>query len=232
MSSVRSKNVVNDAENDVDADNLNQIQEKIGKTENESLESTRRALRLLTETQDVGTKTAEELVRQGEKLNGIEENLGNINANLTATQRNLNQIKSVFGGLKNRILSFKYKKSASKESVSSSKQEQPEEDGQQQQAPSNNLKMFSDDCKGGDFAVITGSDREQELNDNLAQMSLGLKHLANLGLGMQREIDRQNPLLDRLNNKIHDTDLKIHDQNTQMKQIVNKKWEKRKKCLK
>jgi hypothetical protein len=42
-----------------DDDNLEQIKEKIGKTENESLSSTQRALRMLNETYDIGADTAQ-----------------------------------------------------------------------------------------------------------------------------------------------------------------------------
>ena len=44
-----------------------------------------------------------ELVRQGEKLNNVDSQLDTINDNLNATQKHINQIKSVFGGLKNRF---------------------------------------------------------------------------------------------------------------------------------
>lgn len=42
-----------------DNDELNQLQQRIGHVENESLESTYRALRSLNETREIGVKTAE-----------------------------------------------------------------------------------------------------------------------------------------------------------------------------
>ena len=41
-----------------DDDNLGQIQQKIGKVENDSLESTQRALRMLNETHEIGVGAA------------------------------------------------------------------------------------------------------------------------------------------------------------------------------
>ena len=42
-----------------DDEDLEALQQKIGQVENDSLESTRRALRCLNETEEVGVKTAE-----------------------------------------------------------------------------------------------------------------------------------------------------------------------------
>ena len=42
-----------------DDDSLEQIQQKIGKTENDSLESTQRALRMLNETHEIGVGAAQ-----------------------------------------------------------------------------------------------------------------------------------------------------------------------------
>jgi hypothetical protein len=51
---------------------LNGVQRQINKKTNESLESTRRMLGLVAESQEVGTNTMIALDEQGEKLNKIE----------------------------------------------------------------------------------------------------------------------------------------------------------------
>jgi hypothetical protein len=205
----RNRNTYQDHE-----DELKQVHARIGQVENDSLDSTRRALRSLYETQEVGAKTAEELVRQGEKLQAIEENLDNVNNKLTDTQKNLNKIKSVFGGLKNRF-AFSTNPPGAK-STSSSKSEKSSSANK----PMSDMKMNSNNAVKPEFAVITGSDRETELNKNLEEMSLGLKGLANLALDMQRELDRQDPMLDRLNQKAPTIQDKINYQNDQMKKIL------------
>jgi hypothetical protein len=58
--------------NDQDNDELNHVQQKINQTTNESLESTRRTLKLIAETQDTGNNTMIMLDQQGEKLKQIE----------------------------------------------------------------------------------------------------------------------------------------------------------------
>lgn len=42
-----------------------------------------------------------ELVRQGEQLNNVEQKLDQVNQDMKTTQKHLNNIKSVFGGIKN-----------------------------------------------------------------------------------------------------------------------------------
>lgn len=74
--------------------------------------------------------------------------------------------------------------------------------------------------KKEDFATITGSDREAELNQNLEALSAGLGRLKNLGIDMQKELERQDPLIDRLNSKTDSTQQRIENQNTQMKKLL------------
>jgi hypothetical protein len=193
-------------------DDLRFIQEKIGKVENDSLESTRRALRMLNETEEVGVKTAAELEQQGEKLKGIEENLDGIDSTLTATQRNLNQIKSVFGGLKNKFFGPKQRSN-----TSTNLKDKAEKSSISASQSMNNMKETT---KTPEFVTITGSDREQELNKNLEDMSAGLSRLKDLGLAMNRELTVQDSRLDRIGDKVTYTDAKVKDQNAQMKRIL------------
>ena len=158
-----------------------------------------------------------ELVAQGEKLNRINEGQDDVNNTLTATQKDLNKVKSVFGGLKNKFLRNSHKvdtkpgKNAPKTDSGKNfflllrktffcfdMQEQPEVE----------------------FARITGSDREVELNKNLEEMSKGLSHLKSLGEGMSFELDRQKPVIVGIESKAYSIKGRINDQNEQMKDIL------------
>merc|ERR1719323_2877501 len=69
--------------------------------EESTLESSSRSLGLLYESEKVGAATAEELNRQKETLLKTEGRLDEINNTLKTSERHLNGIKSVFGGIKN-----------------------------------------------------------------------------------------------------------------------------------
>ena len=55
----------------------------------ESLESTRRMVQMVEESQSAGTKTIEMLENQGEQLNRIESGLDNINADMKEAEKHL-----------------------------------------------------------------------------------------------------------------------------------------------
>ncbi|XP_069135363.1 synaptosomal-associated protein 29-like [Argopecten irradians] len=82
-------------------DGRRNILEQINASEDRQLESTRRALSSIYDSERMGVATAEELTRQGEQLNNIEGKVTDIDKNMTTTQKHLNSIKSVFGGIKN-----------------------------------------------------------------------------------------------------------------------------------
>ena len=54
-------------------------------------------------------------------------------------------------------------------------------------------------------------------------MSLGLFRLKGLAIGLGDEINEQNDLLDRIQNKADKADSIIHEQNTQIRHILKKK---------
>jgi len=69
--------------------------------EERTLQSSKASLGLMYESEKVGIATAEELTRQGEKLQNIGSNVDSMNAIMRTTQKNLTSMKSFFGGMKN-----------------------------------------------------------------------------------------------------------------------------------
>ena len=154
---------------------------------------------------------SKELVRQGEKLQNIDQRLDEVDQTLTATQKNINQIKSIFGGLKNRFMRTSKEKNPLPSSSSSSSLNSQRQSFQPQSTTSK-----------ADFVPITGSDREKDMFKNLEEMSVGLSHITSLARDMSAELDRQNSTIDRITVKTDRTNAKINAQNTQMKKI---RWE-------
>ena len=151
-----------------------------------------------------------ELVAQGEKLDRINEGLDDVNNTLIATQKDLNKVKSVFGGLKNKFIrnSHKADTKPEKNALKTDSGKNVDKQKQKKEQPK------------AEFARITGSDREVELNKNLEDMSIGLSHLKSLAEGMSFELDRQKPVIVGIENKAYFTNNRIDDQNKQMKDIL------------
>jgi len=77
------------------------MEQKRREIEERTLDSSNRSLGLLYESERAGAATAEELNRQKEQLKRTEERLDDINSTLKTSERHLQGIKSVFGGIKN-----------------------------------------------------------------------------------------------------------------------------------
>ena len=88
----------------------------------------------------------------------------------------------------------------------------------QQQQQQRNVSLVGK-VNGGKVepSVITGSDREKEMNDNLDEMSKGLNMLANMAQDMSFELDKQNKLIERIEPKVNKTQSQINSQNSVMK---------------
>lgn len=69
--------------------------------EERTLQSSKVSLGLVYETEKTGIETAEELVRQREQLDNVEEKLDSMNSIMRVSQKHLTSMKSIFGGFKN-----------------------------------------------------------------------------------------------------------------------------------
>lgn len=216
------------------------MQLKREEIERRTLMSTHRSLGLLEDTEQVGMATAEELARQREQLEQTSERLDNINATLRFSQKHLNGLKSMFGGLKNYLGSggkeytpkMSSSPSGSKMSDSSS---QPTTITQSRTGtttagaasdpfenhPVNRLRQDTSDQRQP--AAGSSQQFQQRLDENLEGMVGSLSRLKNLALDLNTEIDSQNDLLDQISNKVEDADLTVAKQNNQMHKLLGKK---------
>ena len=145
-------------------------------------------------------------------MNNIDQKLDEVDHTLTQTQKNINQIKSIFGGLKNRFFggsSTPVPASTSKDSLQVNKT----------MTTSKTFAGNTSTANKADLVPITGSDREQEINKNLEEMSMGLSHLTSLAKDFQVELDRQDPLIGRISAKTDVTNSRINNQNAQIRKI-------------
>ena len=78
-------------------DDLARFKEQQNRVTDESLESTRRMVQMVEESQDAGTKTIEALETQGEQLNRIEKGLDDINADMKQAEKHITQMEKWCG---------------------------------------------------------------------------------------------------------------------------------------
>ncbi|KFQ29524.1 Synaptosomal-associated protein 23, partial [Mesitornis unicolor] len=181
-----------------------EIQLRANQVTDESLESTRRILGLAIESQDVGIKTINMLDEQGEQLNRIEEGMDQINKDMREAEKTLTELNKCCGLCVcpcNRTKNFEASKSyratwgdGTENSADQVISMQPRRINQQQ-------PQTSGGPSGGYITRVTNDAREDEMDENLAQVGNILGNLKNMALDMGNEIDAQNKQIDRINVK-------------------------------
>nr|XP_019954533.1 PREDICTED: synaptosomal-associated protein 29 [Paralichthys olivaceus]XP_019954534.1 PREDICTED: synaptosomal-associated protein 29 [Paralichthys olivaceus]XP_019954535.1 PREDICTED: synaptosomal-associated protein 29 [Paralichthys olivaceus] len=215
------------------------LQQEVMRTAQSAVDSSYRSLGLIHESEKMGVETAEELMRQGEALKRTNKMLDHMDQDLKTSQKHINSIKSVWGGL---VSYFKgtpetkpppeqpnaYQASDKLENALSGSKDV--EDRYQASHP--NLRKLNTGGFGASASVDDSSSQKnghpqnrhlreahQTLDNNLDDMSDGLRRLKNLGLGLQSEIQSQDDSIDSLLNKVDKMDSKILNTNKQIKNL-------------
>ncbi|XP_021573624.1 synaptosomal-associated protein 29 isoform X2 [Carlito syrichta] len=200
--------------------------------------STSRSLSLMYESEKVGVASSEELVRQRGVLERTEKMVDKMDQDLKTSQRHINSIKSVFGGLVNYFKSKPAETSPEengtlasqpssrlKEAISTSKEQEAK-----YQANHPNLRKLDDVDSipgGASYAVSTDAypknphlrSYHQKIDSNLDELSMGLGRLKDIALGMQTEIEEQDDILDRLTTKVDKLDVNIKSTEKNVRQL-------------
>lgn len=192
---------------------LEMIQLKMNQTTDESLERTRNMISLCEEAQDAGVKTIVQLDKQGEQLDRIEEDMDKINADMKEAEKNLTGMEKCCGicvcPCQNPIdvVLFRAEEVAmtltGKEFKEDASTWKANEDGK---VVNSQPARVMDDRNGagptsGYIARITNDDRENEMEDNMVQVSTMIGNLRNMAIDMGSEIESQNRQIDRINQK-------------------------------
>ncbi|XP_051888434.1 synaptosomal-associated protein 29 [Pristis pectinata] len=200
-----------------------------------AVQSSDRCVALVYESEQVGADTAEELLRQGDALRRTDKMLDKMDQDLKVSQRHINSIKSIFGGITNYFKSRNSEPQASPEpekQTRSKLQESLDKSKQQDenyQANHPNLRKL--DTSG--FGATSSSAAEnnnypknnylrachEQMDNNLDLMSSGLGRLKGLAIGLQTEIDEQDEIIHRLTAKTERVESKIGATDRQIRKL-------------
>lgn len=200
-------------------------EQKRREIENRTLDSSQRSIGLLRETEQVGVATANELAKQREQLENTRDQLDTINTSLKFSQRHLNGIKSMFGGLKNYLAGkSEFESKISPSSSNSSSIASPSPDERYAAHPTTRLRN-DPVVQQQQQQSMTSSNLSfnNQLDRNLDEMCDSLSRLKGLAVDLNLEIDSQNDLIGDITNKVDDVDVKIGKQNREMFKILGKK---------
>ncbi|CAF1300376.1 unnamed protein product [Rotaria sordida] len=175
-----------------------QILLAIDQSVHESLESTRRMLTLCDESKEAGIRTLVMLDEQGEQLDAIDSGMDRINAEMRDAEKNLEGLEKCCGLC---VLPWKRSKNVEK-SAAYSKTFKGNEDGKvNASGPRQIVGQNGVGPGSGYIQKITNDAREDEMEENLQQVSTVIGNLRNMACDMGNEIGNQNVQIDRIKDK-------------------------------
>ncbi|CAF4083830.1 unnamed protein product [Rotaria sordida] len=199
-------------------DKLDTIRKQMNQTTNESLESTRRMVGLVVESEDVGKNTMTMLHDQGKQLNRIEHGLDNIHADMTDAEKNLTDLQKCCGlcvlpwqRVRRTYRSFdkNNKIYSSGKKPSTTTMEPKHRDTTGERMP-----------KTGYINHITNDDREVEMDNNLQKVDSYLENLKHIAVDMGHEITNQNQQIEHITNKTDVGIERVNEANVQAKDLL------------
>ncbi|EYC07751.1 hypothetical protein Y032_0069g376 [Ancylostoma ceylanicum] len=209
-------------------DEADYYEREIEKYMQESLDSTERSRRHLENSEKLGAQTAQDLLEQREKLERTERNLDEIHRTTQITQRNLNSLKSVFGGFfKNK---FSRKPPDAVPEMPQSKSASRLNDTVAELNTGGSSASFSGTASAPQSTLSESSRNaikgtrweamDNQIDENLDAMTKNLRNLRRLGEDLGREVDEQNQMLDRIQTKADRNDAIVRVQDKQMQKIL------------
>jgi len=215
-------------------DRTKQLLEERRKIEERTVQSSFRSISLLHESEQVGAATAEELVKQREQLQNAEVKLDDINSTLQVSQRHIQGIKSVFGSIRNYFSGAKNDPSKLVASTSGTEldgKKQPEEAAAKSQLSqiletksqqSNSSSDMHPTERFRSEGPLSSRQVDDILDRNLEDIGNSISKLKFLGLDLNKEIDDQNSMLERITTKTENVDHRINSQTKDMNRILKK----------
>ena len=173
---------------------LEKLQIQVNQVTDESLKSTRRILLMCEESKEAGIRTLVALDEQGEQLDRIEENMNKINTDMKEAKKNLTGMEKFYGI----CVCGRSKSKAFKEDVATCKSSECGGQPTRVVDERNGVRSMNTQY----IAKITKDAREDEMEENMGQVSTMIGNLRNMAIDMGSEIGSQNQQLDRINQKV------------------------------
>ncbi|KAG5878554.1 hypothetical protein JTB14_018876 [Gonioctena quinquepunctata] len=211
---------------------LQSFAEKKRAIEERTINSTEKSLNVLRDSEQIGIATAEELMRQREKLEKTDKQLDEINATLRFSQKHINGIKSVFSSLKNYMAgkSDSPSPTTSSSTPSTVKQSTSSQNLEEKLStydrydnhPSTRLRNNDYSSQDQLGSSSSSKDFSARLDANLQEMCTNISQLKGLASELGTEIVSQNDLICNIIDKTEIADLTINKQNKDMARILKK----------
>ncbi|XP_046371747.1 synaptosomal-associated protein 25-like isoform X7 [Haliotis rufescens] len=196
---------------------LQDLQMQANMATDESLESTRRMLQMCEESKDAGIKTLVMLDEQGEQLDRVEEGMDQINQDMRDAEKNLEGLEKCCGLC---VLPWKKAKNFEKGSDYNKTWKASEDGPTNTNGPRLIVDSGGSGPTGGYITKITNDAREDEMEQNVSEVSGMIGNLRNMAIDMGSEIDSQNRQVDRINQKAGSLNVRVDNANDRATKIL------------
>lgn len=198
------------------------IRAQTARSQQDTLESSRAAVRQLKDTVEVGETTKSKLMQQGEQLDRIEKTAERADDNAQQSYESARDLHKHKG-----ILPFSVKQWFTGKKK---RKEDKELEERQQQLDQQLLQQQSQTNAGPNDRQTTGSaplerrqytdDKEREIDENLDEMSSHLAILKGQARDMNSELERQNVSIKRTDATVEHTDYTLNSANRKIKEFL------------
>ncbi|CAJ0957232.1 unnamed protein product, partial [Mesorhabditis belari] len=185
----------------------------------ESLESTRRMMALCEESKEAGIKTLVMLDDQGEQLERVEVGLDTINADMKEAEEHLKGMEKCCGLC---VLPWNKADDFEKNSEFAKAWKKDDDGGVISDQPRITVGDPTMGPQGGYITRITNDAREDEMDENIQQVSTMVGNLRNMAIDMSTEVSNQNRQLDRIHDKAQSNEVRVDSANKRANKLLTK----------
>ncbi|XP_013099492.2 synaptosomal-associated protein 25 [Stomoxys calcitrans] len=201
---------------------LEKLQKKNAEVADESVESTRRMFAYVAKSNEAGISTARHLNEQSEQLNRVEKVNDHIHDDMQEADEKLKSMQNCFARCMQAL-----KVVSANDGSDNAWQNKDDETvviNQPQSANADRQErgVVRQPPKSGYIKRITNDAREDEMEENLGQVSSMMGNLREMAVNMGSELDRQNEQIDRINAKGDANSSQIDGANQLAKNILKK----------
>ncbi|CAH8455253.1 unnamed protein product [Schistosoma haematobium] len=189
-----------------------QIKFKMNQTTDESLEASRRMMALCEEAKEAGISTLVMLDDQGEQLDRINEGMDQINQDMKDAEKNLDDLNKCCG-----LCVLPWNKVKKKGDYT---KQLKDEDMRGGDGPRIIVDQNGMGPTGGYITRITNDAREDEMDQNLQEVSGMIGNLRNMAIDMGSEINQQNVQVERIQIKAKSNAERIKKANEQASKLL------------
>ncbi|KAK4472588.1 hypothetical protein MN116_003827 [Schistosoma mekongi] len=188
------------------------LRRKIDETTSDSLESSRRMMALCEEAKEAGISTLVMLDDQGEQLDRINEGMDQINQDMKDAEKNLDDLNKCCG-----LCVLPWNKVKKKDDYT---KQLKDEDMRGGDGPRIIVDQNGMGPTGGYITRITNDAREDEMDQNLQEVSGMIGNLRNMAIDMGSEINQQNVQVERIQIKAKSNAERIKKANEQASKLL------------